>query len=130
MEGTDANLKERVAAWMAAWNQGEETERRRLIQFAWVEDGRYVDPFVDVTGTEQIAATLGELMALFPGHKVQRTSGIERHFDQIRFAWELIGPENDVVSDGVDIARVDTDCRFIHLTGFAGTIVPVPLEVS
>jgi hypothetical protein len=129
MEGTDANLEDRVAAWMAAWNESEETERRRLIQFAWVEDGRYVDPFVDVTGTEHIAAALADLMALFPGHRVQRTSGIERHFDQIRFTWELLGPESDVVSDGVDIARVDTDCRIMHLTGFAGALVPVPLEV-
>jgi hypothetical protein len=129
MEAKDAALEDRVAAWMAAWNQGDGTERRQLIQFAWVEDGRYVDPFVDVTGTEQIAATLGELMALFPGHRVRRTSGIERHFDQVRFSWELVNTENEVVSDGVDIARIDADCRFIHLTGFAGALVPVPLEV-
>jgi hypothetical protein len=127
MDEADANLEDRVAAWMAAWNEERETERRRLIRFAWLEDGRYVDPFVDVTGADQIAATLDELMTLFPGHRVQRTSGIERHFDQIRFTWELLSPGHEVVSDGVDIAQVDTDCRFMHLTGFAGALVPVPL---
>ena len=128
MAPSDGSVQGKVGAWMAAWNEEDAVERRRLLTVAWTGNGRYVDPFVDVAGPDAIATALGQFRVLFPGHSLRRSSGIERHFDQIRFTWELVSPEGTVVSDGVDLAQLDADDRFIHLTGFAGAQVPVPLE--
>jgi hypothetical protein len=122
------SAEDRVAAWMAAWNADDEDERRRLISVAFTEHGRYVAPLVDVAGVENIAAALGDIMALHPGYRVRRSSEIQRHFDHIRFNWQLLNAENSCFLSGTDIAQIDGDCRFLRLAGFAGDLEEYSLE--
>jgi len=117
-----------VDSWMAAWNEADRERRRRLIVRSFTENGRYADPFLVAEGTEAIVDSLGELRESFPGHSVRRLSGIERHFGYVRYAWELLDPAGVPVTDGVDVAELTADGRFLRLVGFVSQLVPTPIE--
>jgi hypothetical protein len=124
----DAALAEIVNIWMDAWNEGDSQRRRSLVGRSWAPDGRYFDPFLAAQGPDAISASLGQLRESFPGYFVRRKSGIETHFEWLRFAWELVDPEGSVVSDGVDVAERCGDGQFQQLVTFVSQVVPVPLE--
>jgi hypothetical protein len=120
---TDGALEVIVDDWMATFSQHDEVERRRLLEHCWVEDGRFVASLVDVIGIEQIAKSIGEVMALLPDHHARRSSKVQRHFDQVRFSWEMVNKHDEVILYGLDVAQIDKHGRFMHLTGFAGPLV-------
>ncbi len=126
MTEADGRVEERVADWIAAWNQDDEIERLRLLRRCWTENGRLTTPLVDVTGVERIAEHVSDLKELHPGYEVRRTSEIQRQFDQIRFTWQLANADNDVALGAMDVVQIDTQCRFVRLIGFSDTLVPFP----
>ena len=71
-------------------------------------------------------AALGEMVAAvqarFPGHRFHRTSGVDVHHDQLRFAWELRGPDGAVAAAGIDVGGLASDGRLARITGFFGEV--------
>lgn len=119
-----------VDAWMAAWNAGTPDDRLAFVAQCWAGGGSYTDPFASADGIEEIAVTVGTLIGAFPGHRVERISGVESHGRWARWAWQLVDPAGTVVSDGIDVARCDFDGRFVEMVGFASQTVPVPLAAT
>jgi hypothetical protein len=124
----DTFLAEVVDTWMKAWNEADPDRRRDLVRRSWTPDGRYADPFLEAGGAGAIADSLGQLRDQFPGYSVRRASGIEPHFGWVRFAWELLAPDGEIVTDGVDVGELAADGRFRNLVGFVGQTVAVPLR--
>jgi hypothetical protein len=58
----------------------------------------------------------------FPGHQIRRTSAIDAHHDEIRFGWELAGPDGTIAVAGIDVGTVATDGRLARITGFFGAV--------
>ena len=71
-------------------------------------------------------AALGQMVAAvqarFPGHRFYRTSGVDAHHDQVRFAWELRGPDGAVAAGGIDVGGLAADGRLSRITGFFGEV--------
>ena len=65
--------------------------------------------------------TQGE-QARFPGHRFYRTSGVDVHHDQLRFAWELRGSDGAVAAAGIDVGGLASDGRLSRITGFFGEV--------
>ena len=57
-----------------------------------------------------------------PGHRFARTSGIDSHHDHHRFGWELAATDGTVAVEGIDVAEVGPDGRFVRITGFFGAL--------
>jgi hypothetical protein len=109
-----------VDSYLAALSEGDAAERAKLVSQAWAEDGRFVDPLLDVRGHDaigDIAVAVGEQ---FPGHAFRRTSGIDTHHDRVRFTWALFGPDGTVALSGIDVGEVAEDGRLRQIVGFFG----------
>ena len=102
-----------VDDYLAALSEGDPDERGRLVSRAWDEDGRFVDPLLDVQGHQAIGDQ-------FPGHTFRRTSGLDVHHDRVRFTWALVGPDGAVALSGIDVGEVSGDGRLRQIVGFFG----------
>jgi hypothetical protein len=116
------DLTATVAAYFAMWNEADPAARATLIGEAWTDGGRYVDPGRDATGAAALNEMVEAARPLFPEHEVRRTSGIDAHHEQIRFAWEVVGPDGSVPVAGIDIGVLAPDGRLQQITGFFGDL--------
>jgi hypothetical protein len=107
-----------IDSYFAMWNEGDPDERSRLIEEAWVDDGRYCDPVFEAEGHGALNEMVGGAQAQFPGHTVRRTSEVDHHHDQVRFGWELAAADGTVAVAGIDAGAVAPDGRLTRITGF------------
>jgi hypothetical protein len=111
-----------VDAYVAMWNEPDPDLRTKLIETAWVDDARYVDPLLEAAGHEELNDMITGVQSQFPGHQIRRTSAIDAHHDEIRFGWELAGPDGTIAVAGIDVGTVATDGRLARITGFFGAV--------
>jgi hypothetical protein len=104
--------------YIAAWNETDADERRRVVGELWTDDGRYVDPLVDVAGTEGIAATIGAVQARFPAFAFRLAGSVDGHHEQLRFSWELGPADGPAPIAGSDVAVTDGNGRLRMVFGF------------
>jgi hypothetical protein len=118
MHVTPAALRELAERYLTAWNETDPAARRKLVDEAWAEDGRYTDPLVDVVGRDAIDATLAAVQAQFPGLVFRLGGPVEAHHDLARFTWELgpAGGEAQVV--GFDVLVANGGGRIARIHGF------------
>jgi hypothetical protein len=111
-----------VDRYFAMWNEADAAERARDIEQAWAADGRYVDPLLEATGHAELSAMVEGVHAQFPGHMFRRTSAIDTHHDEVRFAWELAAPDGTLTVAGLDVGSLTADGRLQRISGFFGDL--------
>jgi hypothetical protein len=111
-----------VDTYLAMWNETDPGRRAEIIGQAWTGDGHYVDPLSEASGHAALGAMVTGVQARFPGHRFRRVSGVDVHHDQLRFLWELAGPDGAVVAGGIDVGALAPDGRLRRITGFFGEI--------
>jgi hypothetical protein len=116
-----------VDDYLAMWNEADPERRASHIERAWAREGRYVDPLLEAQGATALGEMVAGVHAQYPGHRFRRTSGIDAHHDQLRFAWELVGPDGDVTAAGIDVGTLAPDGRLQRIAGFFG---PLPDEAA
>ena len=109
-----------VHAYMAAWNEQDEGKRRRLLEKAWADDGRYTDPMADAAGREALVALISQFHKQMPGAGILPTSGIDDHHGHLRFAWKMTAPDGSTGMEGIDIGQLAEDGRLQSIVGFFG----------
>lgn len=112
-------IEDTVDRYIAAWNEPDAAARRDLVAAVWEDDGSYLDPLMEGTGTDQLTAMIGAAQAQFPGHRFVLAGAPDAHHDRARFTWHLV-PDggSGVVAVGHDFAVVGEDGRFASVTGF------------
>ena len=98
-----------VDTYLAMWNETDAARRAEQIARAWAADGRYVDPMLEAEGHAALGEMVAAVQARFPGHRFYRTSGVDVHHDQVRFAWELRGPDGAVAPASTSAGSRPTD---------------------
>lgn len=111
-----------IDTYLSAWNEQDPAQRADLIERVWATDGRLIDPPLAAEGHTGISDMAAALHAQFPGHRFRRASGIDAHHDQLRFAWELVGPDGAVALSGLDVGELAADGRLRRITGFFGEL--------
>ena len=114
-----------VDTYLASLNELDEERRAGLVRTAWAEDGAFFDPLAEAVGHEALGNLTAQAQAMFPGARFVRTSGIDTHHGILRFAWQLVGADDAVVVDGIDIGVVGDDGRLTRIAGFYGPVVPM-----
>jgi hypothetical protein len=122
MDTTTTDTARIVDAYFAMWNEEDETARAALIETAWTADARYLDPLLEADGADGLSTMVETVHGHYPGHRFRRTSGVDVHHDQARFAWELVGPDGSVTVAGLDVAELASDGRLRRITGFFGPL--------
>ena len=109
-----------VDAYFEMWNETDPAKRAELVGRAWAQDGRHVDPLADVAGHAALGEYAAGVQAKFPGHRIRRTSDVDAHHDQLRYAWELAAPDGTVVVSAVDVGELAADGRLRRISAFFG----------
>ena len=119
------NVMNTIDSYFDMWNETDPAKRAELIERAWADDGRYVDPVLEADGHAALSAMVEGVHAQFPGHRFTRTSDVDTHHDRVRFAWELAGPDGTIAVAGIDVGEVGPDGRLRSITGFFGELAAV-----
>jgi hypothetical protein len=109
-------------AYFEMWRTTDTGQRAELVAKAFTEDGRHVDPAADANGHAELAEMVGGVHAQFPGFQIERTSGIDQHGDQLRFAWNVTAADGSPLVAGVDVAELAADGRLQRVAGFWGDL--------
>ena len=111
-----------VDGCLSAWNERNAQRRAELIERFWAPDGRLIDPPLTGDGHAAISAMAAAMHEHYAGHHFRRASGVDLQHDQLRFAWELVGPDGAVVLRGLDVGELAADGRLQRIAGFFGEL--------
>ena len=121
-DATTTDTTTLIDTYFEMWNEADPARRAELVGRAWTEDGRHVDPLADVAGHAALGEYAAGVQAKFPGHRIRRTSGVDAHHDQLRYAWELAAPDGTVVVAALDVAELAADGRLRRVSAFFGDL--------
>jgi hypothetical protein len=109
-----------VERYIEAWNETDPQARGAAVAATWAEDAQYVDPLVDISGRDQIAALIGAVQEQAPGHVFRLLDDrVDAHHNVVRFAWELVPASGgESLAIGFDVAVTDDDGRIGSVLGF------------
>lgn len=111
-----------VKAYMAAWNEPDETKRRALLDKAWADGGTYTDPMSHAEGRDELVALISQFQQQMPGASIAIASGVDQHHGQLRFQWRMEGGPQAM--EGIDVGRTADDGRLASIVGFFGAAPP------
>ena len=113
-------VNEAVASYGAAWNETDESARRKLLEAAWADDGVYCDPTATVSGRDALVAHIAGFHQMFAGARIDQASGVDEHDGWLRFAWTMVGADGVTIMDGFDCGELAPDGRLRRIIGFFG----------
>ena len=109
-----------LQAYLDAWNEPEEAARLALLETAWAENGRDVDPTADATGREGLSQVIAAFQSQFADVTLVLGSGIETQGNWLRWRWEIRGADDGLLLDGTDVALVEESGKVLRIVGFFG----------
>ena len=112
------SLSSTIDTYLAAWTEPDPDRRRTMVEKVWAADGCLIDPPLAAEGHAGISDLFAALQSQFPGHAFRRSSAIDSHHDQFRFAWQLVGSDGAVALTGLDVGETASDGRLQRITGF------------
>ena len=113
-----------VDGWLAAYADPDAARRLAVIRDSWNAEGRLVDPPLEARGHQGISDQAATLLAQFPGHRFERSTGIDAHHQFLRYGWKLVDGNGTAVLEGVDVMELDVDGRIARIIGFFGAQPP------
>jgi hypothetical protein len=119
---TDTATVDLLDVYFAMWREADESARRALIERTFTADGRHVDPIADANGYDELNAMVSNVHTTYPGFSIERTSGIDQHGDQVRFAWKVDLADGAPLVAGIDVGELTSDGRFRRVAGFWGDL--------
>jgi len=119
---SNTNTTTVVDNYLASLNEQDAAKRQQLVAHAWATDGSFVDPLIQVAGHDQLAAIAPMVATKYPGHTFRRSSGIDSHNGLVRFGWEFVGADGNVVLAGIDVGELAADGRLQRIVGFFGPL--------
>jgi hypothetical protein len=123
----DTNVATLVDTYFDMWRATDGTMRAELVAQVFTEDGRHVDPLADAIGHNELGGMLANVHAHYPGFTIERTSGIDQHGDQVRFAWRVNAADGSLLVAGLDVgelAQAAAGVRLARIAGFWGDLPP------
>lgn len=111
-----------VDTYLQMWNETDVAVRAERIRDAWIETGHYIDPLMEGKGHDGLSAMVDGVQAQFPGAQFRRTTGVDQHHALVRFGWELVGADGNLIAAGLDIGVVANDGRLDRIAGFLGEL--------
>lgn len=115
-----ATTKEIVDVYLAAWCEADGSKRKALIEQCWSADGLYCDPVADGRGRDALDGFIAGMHTQQPGAKIEMTSGIDQHHNQIRFAWAFVGADGKRAIEGIDVGELGEDGKLARIVGYWG----------
>lgn len=109
-----------VLHYVAAWNEPDSAERRRLLERCWAVDAIYVDPNVELHGRGALLDHIAKVQATRPGARIEMMSGVDVHHSVVRFLWRLKRADGSCGDTSIDFGEVDAVGKLTKIVGFFG----------
>src|SRR5262249_416696 len=109
--GTMSEIATTVDTNPATVNATDTHRRPHPSERAGSEEGRGVDGVEEGEGRGAVSDMVAGAQQQYPGHRFRRTSGIDTHHNQIRFTWEVTGPDGALTVAGTDVGVLGSDGR-------------------
>ena len=109
---------------LAAWNERDPARVRGHLERALSPEVVFIDPSIVTHGIDEFEANVHEVHGRLPGADYLRASGVDRHHDVVRYAWE-IRRDGELVLPGFDVTELDAEERVVRVLGFFG---PLPTK--
>ena len=119
-----AKIEEVVGAYAAAWNEPDIAARRQLLEKSWAAAGTYTDPTAHLEGREALVQHISGFQKGLPNTRIEPTSQVDVHHNQIRFTWKITKVDGTTASEGMDFGVIDADGRIAKIVGFFGPFTP------
>jgi uncharacterized protein YndB with AHSA1/START domain len=118
----EAHLRaaERIDAFLAAWNEGDENTRRRLLEEATTADVRFGDAFSCTAGREDLVAHLTAVRRFMPGMTIARDGDVKECQGVAIAPWVARGADGVERGRGTNVFGLGPDGRIKLATGFRG----------
>ena len=113
-----------VDDYFAAWNSTDPAVRSATMSAVYAADAHLCDPLFDVAGHDQLAALFTQFHETYPGCRFRQRGTIDAHHQLLRWGWDMVGPDDKVMLDGLDVALVDGDSKISFVAGFFGLALP------
>ena len=107
-----------IMAYAAAWNEGDDATRRRLLELAWCDSGVYSDPSARVVGQQALGEHIHAVQMRYPGVRLVLTSEVTAHHEHVHFTWRTTDGEGFTLREGRDIGQIASDGRLCSVVGF------------
>jgi hypothetical protein len=107
-----------IDGYVAIWNETDPARRRAINARTWSSDASYLDPMLAGDRPDGIDAMIAAVHQQLPGHQLRLAGPVDAHHDRVRFAWEIVGPDDAPVFAGVDFGTLASDGRLRAITGF------------
>lgn len=117
------DLQSIIDGYFACWNATDAAVRCAAVERHWAPEARSVDPMADVHGHEELTAMFAGFHETYASHSFRQRGGVDEHHDIVRWGWEMLNPDGEVVLDGIDAAMV-ADGKISYLVGFFGYDLP------
>lgn len=121
-------LDELIDLHLQAYADADPARRAATVARIWVPSGALVDPPLEASGHDGIAALADAVLGHFPGHSFRRTTAVDAHHDRARYGWALVAPDGSVAMTGLDVVETTPaelgDLRLARITGFFGELAP------
>jgi hypothetical protein len=118
--------QEVVVTYLKSWLTPDRTERHKLLEQCWSEDGVYQDPMNRAEGRTGLSSLIDGFQASRPGAVFKFASGIDEHHGMLRFQWVMLDAQGRKQSEGFDIGELDDSGRLRRITGFFGPFPTAP----
>ena len=113
-----SDVEQRVARYLAIWNETDPAARRAAVDEVCAPDATYVDPIGTAEGPDAIDAYVAATQQQFPGMRFRLGSDVDAHHNIARFTWEL-GPEGEeAIVVGFDVVVFADDGLLHRVHGF------------
>ncbi len=106
---------------MAAWNEPDPSRVRAHLEKALSPEVVFIDPSIVTRGIDEFEANVHEVHGRLPGAAYRRASGVDRHHDVVRYAWE-IRRDGELLLPGFDVTELDGAGRVVRVLGFFGPL--------
>ncbi|MGB0113349.1 MAG: nuclear transport factor 2 family protein [Ilumatobacteraceae bacterium] len=113
-----------VDGYFDCWNTTDPAERVAAVQRVYTPEAHLVDPLVDVIGHDALVELFANFHVTYAGHSFRRSGGIDAHHNLVRWGWEMVDADGNVVLDGIDAALLADDGRISFVAGFFGAALP------
>jgi hypothetical protein len=110
-------MQELAERYLDTFNETDPVRRRALLAAVYTEQARYVDPHVELNGTDQIDAFIAQLQESMPGLTFGLHGPVDSHHGQARFQWHAGPAEQPEALIGFDVI-VTAEGRIERVYGF------------
>lgn len=120
---TEARMRARLEAYVAAWNEDDATRRRALIEDACSAELRFVTGGRAI-GRDELGALIAGFRRRTPGARAVLTSTIDIQGRLFRYSGRAESAAGEPLGDALDVGECDESGRIVVLLTFVGATLP------